>query len=445
MNALFSKHIGYRLRDKINGYNILDQYNILRLSQYWDKTQIEDLQLAKLKKLLIYANLKVPYYRKLFKRIGFDPIAMRSLSELDEIPILSKDTLREAGSDILSEDLKLHKYVKSKTGGTTGPPVELYRDLETYSVDWAIIYRSNSWMGISSGDSVLVLWGARTVLSESYFYNLKKSIGNSFLNTIYINSFSLNDEKLFKLVALINHKKPLLLRGYLSSLVQLADFINENHLRLNYKPVAVCPTSETLYPNLRQLLSEVFNCEVFDHYACSEVNGIANECSSHKGLHINLEHVIVEIENGLLSGDLVVTDLDNFLMPFIRYKNEDSIELGGNKCDCGVTLPLIKSINGRQSDTIELKNNCKVHGVFFTDLFYEIGLMSKDIPRFQVYQKIPGSIELRLERSEKLNPEMKTRLENALNKFFNKYEIKYLHHIENEENGKFRYLIHEGR
>jgi len=443
MNTFLSKHIGYRLRDKINGYNILKHFDLFKQSQYWDEKRIAKFQLDKLKKVLIYAQVKVPYYRDLFKNIGFNPNEIQSTSELLKIPILTKKIIREAGSDLLSEDLKLHKYAKSKTGGTTGPPVELYRDLETYSVDWALIYRGNSWMGISLGDPILVLWGARTVLSESYIYNLKKRIGNSFLNITYIDSFSLNDEKLCKLVNLINHKKPLLIRGYLSSLIQLANFIYKNHISLNYKPIAVCPTSETLYPNLRQLLSDAFNCEVYDHYACSEVNGIANECSNHNGLHINSEHVIIETDNGLSSGNLIVTDLDNYLMPFIRYENGDSVVLSDKKCNCGVTLSLIKSIEGRQSDTIELKNNCNVHGVFFTDMFYEIGLMSNDIPRFQVYQTIPGDIELRLERSKKLDPDMQTKLENALNRFFNHYEIKYFPHLENEFNGKFRYLIRD--
>jgi len=69
--------------------------------------------------------------------------------------------------------------------------------------------------------------------------------------------------------------------------------------------------------------------------------------------------------------------------------------------------------------------------------------MSNDIPRFQVYQTIPGDIELRLERSKKLDPDMQTKLENALNRFFNHYEIKYFPHLENEFNGKFRYLIRD--
>ncbi|MBI4646590.1 MAG: hypothetical protein HY738_08365 [Bacteroidia bacterium] len=127
-------------------------------------------------------------------------------------------------------------------------------------------------------------------------------------------------------------------------------------------------------------------------------------------------------------------------MPFIRYENGDLASFTDKKCMCGVNQPLIKSIEGRTIDTITLADGAKVHGVFFTDILYELGFYADKISKFQVVQTIPGEIEFKLETVNLLNEKEQKLIESSVKPFFNKVYFNYLDKIELEKNGKFLYI-----
>lgn len=180
-----------------------------------------------------------------------------------------------------------------------------------------------------------------------------------------------------------------------------------------------------------------------------EVSAIAYECSYHTGLHITLEHVYVEVldsnNNNILvePGMIVATDLDNYVMPFIRYETGDLGSFSEEKCPCGVNQPLLKSIDGRSIDTITLANGAKVHGVFFTDVLAELGIFVGMIKRFQVYQVNRGDITFRLESSQMIEKHILDSLKHALDRFFNNVDIVCTDKLPSDSSGKFRYIVSE--
>ena len=237
-----------------------------------------------------------------------------------------------------------------------------------------------------------------------------------------------------------------MIKGYLSSLVDFAKLVEKNKWKFkNLK--ALSTTSETLLPNNRKYLETIFKVPVFDQYGCGEISAISYECSKHNGLHINQEHVICEIldeNNSRLinqSGRVIATDLDNYVMPFIRYENGDNATISDKKCTCGVNQPLMSSIEGRSIDTIELRDGSKVHGVFFTDIFFEIGILSEEFHKFQVIQNKPGSIEFKLETQKKLDYKKKRLLKLSLDRFFDNVKFIEVMDIKKESNGKFKYIV----
>lgn len=436
------------IQDVVRGTHIGKTTKFLQKSDLWDRTQLDTYRLRKLQELIAYSYENVRYYKNLFNRLGLNPKDFRTLDDIRKIPVLTKEEVRAHSSEFISEtiNLKDRKIKIAKTGGTTGMPLLFYKNTATRDFTWGSYNRWYGWMGISPNDKVAVLWGARTVMTEKK--TIKDRFISSFGNKLTINSFSLNDNTLPDVAKQILKFQPVILRGYLSAVFQLAIYFKEHHLTIPSLK-AISTTTETLLPIYRNYIEEAFGVRMFDQYGCGECNGIAYECEAHQGLHITEEHCIIEIldKNGNPvfdePGRVVLTDLDNNAFPFIRYENGDSAIISSRGCSCGRHSALIKELSGRTKDTIILKDGSEVHGVLFTDMFHELGYDNFEyFTRFQIYQQKRGDFECRLETTGKEIPSQKLdKIMAALHKFGNHVTIKLLPKLENDVSGKFRYII----
>jgi phenylacetate-CoA ligase len=157
--------------------------------------------------------------------------------------------------------------------------------------------------------------------------------------------------------------------------------------------------AEKLHGFERELIERVFAAPVFETYGSREFMLIAAECERHNGMHLNMEYLFVEILDPSgqptpagQEGDLVVTDLFNYGMPFIRYATGDRAVAGLGECSCGRGLPLLKKVTGRQLDMLRTPDGRLIPGEFFPHLI-------KDFPavrQFQVVQEHPDLILLRV-------------------------------------------------
>lgn len=446
MRKSIAKHFGYPLQDFIKGTDILGIRDFLIESQYWEKEKIEEYQFSKLKKLIQHAYLTVSYYKDLFNKYGIKPDDIKDFSDVKKIPVLTKDIARKEYKNMVSSKINWKYVTTGRTGGTTGPPLTTYTDTNTRSFVWGAYYRWYQWMGINIGDPITTLWGA-AVTHQSRKRDIKIKTVNWLQNIDKINSFKMNEDSFPTIIKKIESHKPRLIKGYVSAMLDLARFLDKKKIR-HIQPIAISTTSETLLPVYRKYIEEVFNCKIFDQYGCGECESIAYECASHNGLHVVSEHVYLEIlnnqnENAFFDqGKIVITDLDNFAMPFIRYENGDSSCISKDQCSCGIKHPILKSILGRVADTIVLKDGSAVHAVFFTIILSEISIKeSEKVNRFQVFQKKAGEIEFRLEYNFNLEDKFINDIENALYKYFTKVEIKILKEIHHDKTGKFRYII----
>jgi phenylacetate-CoA ligase len=446
VKKLSAKHFGFPLQDRIMKTNILKTKAFLLKSQHWNSNEIEQYQLNKLKILIEHCYKNIPYYTELFKANNLTPENFNSINDLKLIPVLTKDIFRENQHLFISKGETFKNVKKGKTGGTTGTAVRIYKDTKERTFAWASYYRWFSWMGLEKEDRVLIFWGTSKVVEDSFLAKLKNNIKNILQNNLTLSAFNINDNTLPDIYEKYMKFDPLLIKGYLSSIIDLACFMKSNNLKPNGSLKAISTTTETLLPIHRELIEEVFKVKVFDQYGCGEVSGIAYECELHNGLHITEEHVIIEILNEKnssvvdKSGKITITSLDNFVMPLIRYQNDDIATLSSNKCNCGKQGGILKSIEGRSIDTIKLKNGSKVHGVFFTNLFYEIGIDSQIISKFQIEQIQNGSIDIRLELLNEISVSIIKNLKIELEKFVSVNKIEAVKKIKPENNGKFRYI-----
>jgi len=446
MRQYIARSVGYPLQDIYRKTNILETLKLLRESQYWDEEKLRDYQSAKLQMLIEHAYRNVPYYTDLFDSIKLRATDIQTVDDIYKIPILTKDIIRKEKSRLVAAGYNMQHVKQGKTGGTTGVPITVYKDTANRSYTWASYYRWYEWMGLDYSDKVATLWGARTVTNKSTKDALLDKATQYIQNEFRIDSFELTETSMMKSYKKLDSYEPLLLKGYLSALLDFASFLKKNNLH-NLAPIALSSTTETLMMQHRVYLEDIFNAPIYDQYGCGELSAISYECKAHNGLHVNMEHILCEILNEAdlsvfdTTGRVVGTDLDNYVMPFIRYENGDISSISTKKCTCGINQPLMNSIDGRTIDTIELKSGKKVHGVFFTDIMYELGIPAKKIQKFQIYQNQPGDIEFRIQCEEPLGKAQQLLLMKAVQVFFN--NVSYSEHklLPVEQNGKYKYII----
>lgn len=446
---LIAKYIGFPMQDFVKKTRILPTLKLLQESHYWNEEQMYNYRLLKLQQLVQYSYKHVPYYTELFDVHGISPDVIKTLDDIKKIPILTKELARVNQKKLVADNINFKYIKKGKTGGTTGVPLLVYSDTNDRSFTWASYYRWYNWIGIEKEDRVLSLWGTKTVVKSSIKAKIVKNAIDWIQNKKTINSFNINEDTIPEIYTQIIEYNPVLIKGYLSAIILIAKYMQKKNLPSNKGLKALSSTTETLLPMYRNLLQDVFAVPIFDQYGCGEVSAISYECTKHQGLHINEEHVYIESLNENDSeilnkkGRLIVTSLDNYVMPFIRYENGDMATLHTEKCSCGLNSQLMSTIDGRTIDTVTLKNGSKVHGVFFTDLLYEVGITTDNISRFQIFQYKTGAIDFKLETKNNLSENLFHKLESETLRFVNSVNIIFVDHIPNEDNGKFKYIKNE--
>jgi phenylacetate-CoA ligase len=184
-----------------------------------------------------------------------------------------------------------------------------------------------------------------------------------------LDAFQFTDRDLADVVSTIQRWRPQVIVGYASMIVHLADYVAERGFRgvpaaqASAAPVppveGIISSADMLLPHQRAHIEDVLRAPVFDRYGCREVDTIAAECDRHQGLHVNVDRLVVEYldEAGRpvlfgQPGRVVVTDLFNYAMPFIRYDVGDLATPAGALCDCGRGLPLLDELVGRFADVL---------------------------------------------------------------------------------------------
>jgi phenylacetate-CoA ligase len=299
----------------------------LMQSQWWSHDQLIEFQNQRLQQLLTYAYENIPGYRKKFEAHGIHPRGIQDINDLARLPITTRDELQN-NSDFINPRLIDNTLY---TGGSTGIPLRYYESFLSSKVRRNAHLRGWRWNGYRPGDRIAVVASAQGSMNTRNALNLR---GDLTLENIRKNIESL---KAFK---------PEYLRGYVSSLYLLSRYVVENDIRIEGIR-AINPISENLYDHQREFIEQAFHCEVFEEYCANDGGACAWECGEHGGLHQAMERSIVEN----VGGDLVTTDLWNYAMPFIRYKNGDRVEFQETQCGCGRELSLIK-VEGRDNDYI---------------------------------------------------------------------------------------------
>ncbi|OZY87699.1 hypothetical protein CBP51_12280 [Cellvibrio mixtus] len=410
----------------------------LRLSQYYNRASIEADQFKRLADLLAHAKKNVPFYKNRLQS------ECNSLTELQDVPFLEKDDLRNNAAYLLNAEPK--GYIRAKTtGGSTGAAVTIYKNNYAMAEELAATWRGYSWAGIEIGDLQARFWGVPFDKKG----RIRARLIDFVTNRIRLSAFSFSENDVARYLKVLNKKKPKYFYGYVSMIKQLAEYIDNNNLSLSFNLAAVITTSEVLSESDRVFFERVFNCKVFNEYGCGEIGTIAHECE-HGRMHITAENMIVEIvdHNGHVvpdgvSGEIVVTDLTNYSMPLIRYKMRDFGVIDPSMCICGRGLPILKEVHGREYDILINSKGEKFHGEFFLYMIEDAKKLDMPVKGYQVEQVALGQMVINLVVDDLFFSKIKFFLENKIkNNFDDSIEIVFnkVPHINREASGKLRVI-----
>jgi phenylacetate-coenzyme A ligase PaaK-like adenylate-forming protein len=357
---------------------------------FLSKSEVQANQLRRLSKLLAHAEQNVPYYRELFSNLKVSSRDIRSVADLAQIPLLTKDIVRERWRDLVREDVSIESLSRHHSGGSTGVPVTFYRDRSYMDASEAGTFRNFTQAGWRPGEMIAFFWGSNKRLQQmsKAEFELRQKMRRMY----QFDPFDSGEKEFAGWLKKWPSIKPTIIHGYASTIARFAQ-----HIVTRERSVAplkgVFSTAEKLYLPQRKLIERVFRCRVYDCYGSSEVQNIASECAL-ENMHVNADFVVLEVERRRPgdqdSSPLIVTSLRNYAMPFIRYYNEDCGRLAEHACSCGNNFPLMHLSVARVSDNFVMPDGRVVHGEFFTHLMYG----SEGIETFQFHQTTPDHITL---------------------------------------------------
>lgn len=439
----FVSHVVFPLHERMKRHQTLSARRALEISQFWPEGRLRELQLQRLRSLLLRAKQQVPYYRTLFAEIGFDPERdLGTLDDLTRLPLMSKATIRANSDQLKAADaVGLSRF---NTGGSSGEPLIFYIGKERRSHDVAAKWRATRWWQVDIGDPEVVVWGSPIELGAQ---DRLRALRDRLLRTRLLPAFEMSDSKLDGFIGYIRALRPRMLFGYPSALSHIARHAARIGQRMDDLGIKVAfVTSERLYDEQRDEISRTFGCQVANGYGGRDAGFIAHQCPA-GGMHLTAEDIIVEIigDDGRpvprgQSGEIVVTHLASGDYPFVRYRTGDVGVIDTEHCACGRGLPLLKEIQGRTTDFVVAQDGTVLHGLALIYILrdlpqvqaFKIIQESRELTRVQLVSAQPLSQSLRVH----IEANFRTRLGAGVN-----IGIEQVLEIPPERSGKYRYVV----
>lgn len=381
MNRWLVRRLLLPLHESLRGRDTLYELSALRRLERHPE-QLEHLRRLKLAELLAHCQRSVPYYRHCLgpphsknkrrksdtgnlveRAIPEDYAACERSLALDDFPILERDTVRQETNRLLAEDFAGVRLPAS-TGGSSGHPLQFWTDNPKEVRHNAQKLRFRQWLGVEPGDRQVDFWGSPIELEKNS--RLRRYKDRYLLNQTLCSAHDLTPERIHQYAHFLGSFRPQLIYGYPTVIYRVARYCSEQPQLLgNWRPQAIVCTSEMLYPQLREGIRAGLGTEVFNEYGSRDGGLIAHECR-HGRLHIAAEHVWVEVDPEQTDdegvGDLLITNLDGYAMPFVRYRVGDRGRLSNERCPCGSPLPVLERLEGRRNDFLVGGGGRRVHG-----------------------------------------------------------------------------------
>jgi len=402
--------------------------------------EVRDEQLHKLRKLLVHAALHTDFYGERLSPVLDKPENI-TWEQFTQIPLLTKDDIRSNKNRMVARNIPSDLLVPVKTSGSTGVSLELFIDEDSSQWKRAVTITYDRWAGWNLGERVGAIWG-----NPDNRANWRMYLRNVLLTRYeYLDTLKMDETEMLRYHRLLRRRPPVILFGHAHSLFLFARFIQQKGLS-GITPRGIISTCMVLHDFERATIEKVFGCRVTNRYGCEEVSLIACECPE-GNMHLNCDTLFVEfIRDGQPvkpgePGAIVVTDLTNYGMPFIRYKVGDVGIPSGGSCACGCTYPVMASLEGRVADYVVTPDGNYISGISLTENF---AMHLPGVKQMQIVQEKIDFLLFRVVKGELFSEQTVQDMGRlAAERFGDRmmHKIEYVDSIQSESSGKYRFCI----
>ncbi len=368
---------------------------VMRL-QNATRSEIEEIQNQKLRELVTSAIEKIPYYQKACKEKNITASQIQTVQDLKGFPILEKKTVKDQRDSLLTPGIDINTLVPFSTGGTTGEPTRIYLSKE--AVDYAIACEVRAFydFGYKLGSPMLILSGGQMGVIPTTLKGKISDVVSAWCNNRYLfPAFELESKKIDHILHIIKKYNIRFGMGYSSAWLTFAELLEQKGLKLQFD--AVFATAEPLFDTWTEKIREYIAHKVVDFYGSAEITALGFKKPDGECYYVPDDHVYLEVlhEDGSISsqgkGELLITNLDSCVMPLIRYRNGDEVELGHPDLSQSPFSRIIK-LWGRSFDRFYRTDGQAVSGAFVSHL---VLVTKTPFTQFQMVQNEIGQIEVR--------------------------------------------------
>ena len=349
------------------------------------------MQESQLKLLFNHASNCSAWWRNRLAQAGYLQHVGSLFSVLANLPPLMRSDLQEHFDEIRAwrDDWSPKEIFTSTTSGSTGMPVRVEKYGSAYNLVYgAVTLIDHEWHGRDASLSLVTLGAKADSIQPDWGPLFAPLQGRGSVLIRYASSRSMEDHAAW----LLEHQ-PAYLKVAPSRAASIAEVLLQQGKTLPLRQIIA--QTERVTPHQREVCRKVFGAEIVDRYSCEECGWLALQCPQHEHLHVMAGTTILEIVDEDLNpcppgvaGRVLVTSLQSYAMPIIRYDIGDIAEWGEG-CDCGNRLPVIKRLWGRRRNLVRLPDGELRPAPFFGDDVAKIPV----IREFRLVQQINGEID----------------------------------------------------
>lgn len=438
-----ARHLLLPVHERLRGRSTVTRWRELRRNDHMDPDMLAALRRDKLQRLLAHCMDTVPWYREALRDAGIDDPCAVTPADLPRLPVLERDTLRTQGARLTAAG-RAGRLIRYSTGGSTGEPLVFATDLHRESCLNAQKLRARSWFGVHPGDRQVDFWGSPIELSRQN--RLRRFKDRWLLNQVVLSASNLTAERIAAYCDFLHRFRPRLIYGYPTVIYRVAmHLLDHPRPGAPVRPALVACTSEMLQPHMRTAIRKAFGCPVANEYGSRDGGMIAHECPR-GNLHIFAEQVIVEVDRPDADGvgDLLVTNLDGYGMPFIRYRIGDRGALTDAPCPCGLPLPRLGELQGRANDFLVGRDARMIHSSTANYVLREFPALRQ----YRLHQHPDHHFDLHMVLQRPLTAAERTGIREGLQRVVDEpvaVNLVEQDSIAPEPSGKYRWVISEAR